>query len=121
LLLGLLIGEKYMATTPQFTPSDQQGAGAMPGAGAGAGAAPGAGAQPSSPDQGGGMQQRSSQAPATPLQMFLANLFEAVKRISAAEPRVASAMEKISQGIQEAQTALVSPPQPTPVGQQPQY
>jgi hypothetical protein len=39
--------------------------------------------------------------------------------MSAADPRMASGMEKVSQGIQEAQAALVTPSQPTPMAQQP--
>lgn len=94
-----------MATSPQPMP-DQQGQGAPP------------------PDAGGGgapPQSGSSQAPANPLQMQLARWYQIVKQIAASDPRLASGAEKISQGIQEMQTALVSPPQPTPMGQQPQY
>jgi len=62
-----------------------------------------------------------SQAPASPLQMLLARWFETAKQMAASDPRLAAGMEKVAQGVQEAQTALMSPPQPTPMGQQPQY
>jgi hypothetical protein len=102
-----------MATTPQPMPQDQQGAGAPP---AGAGAPP----QGAAPDQGG-QQAPPSQAPANPMQMLLARWYQTAKQMAASDPRLAAGMEKVSQGIQEAQTALVSPAQPTSVGQQPQY
>ena len=105
-----------MATSPQPMPQDQgQGAGAP---------SPdqGAGAQPQgAPDQNAPQQGAPSQAPANPLQMLLARWYQTAKQMAASDPRLASGAEKISQGIQEMQTALVSPPQPTPMGQQPQY
>jgi len=104
-----------MATTPQPMP-DQQDQGAAPPQGG----APPQGAPP--PDQGAAPQQGApSQAPANPLQMLLARWYQTAKQMAASDPRLASGAEKISQGIQEMQTALVSPPQPTPMGQQPQY
>ena len=66
------------------------------------------------PPQGGGDQ--SSQ-----LQQLLARWYQTAKQMASSYPRLASGMEKVSQGIQEAQTALVSPPQPTPTQQQPSY
>lgn len=62
-----------------------------------------------------------SQGQANDMQMLLARWYQTAKQMAAADPRVASGMEKVAQGIQEAQTALVSPPQPTPLGQQPNY
>jgi hypothetical protein len=105
-----------MATSPQPMPQDQgQGAGAPP-------PDQGAGAQPQgAPDQNAPQQGAPSQAPANPLQMLLARWYQTAKQMAASDPRLASGAEKISQGIQEMQTALVSPPQPTPMGQQPQY
>jgi hypothetical protein len=102
-----------MATMPQAMP-DQQGQGAAPPQGAGA---PPQGA----PDQGAPPQTPPSQAPANPLQMLLARWYQTAKQMASADPRLAAGAEKVSQGIQEMQTALVSPQQPTPVGQQPQY
>jgi hypothetical protein len=52
--------------------------------------------------------------------MLLAKWYQTAKQMAAADPRLASGAEKVSQGIQEMQTALVAPPQPTPMGQQPQ-
>ena len=106
-----------MATASQPMP-DQQGQGAP---------APGGGAPSTPPDQGAPDQNTpqqpgaSSQAPANPMQMLRARWYQTVKQMAASDPRLASGAEKIAQGIQEMQTALVSPPQPTPVGQQPQY
>jgi len=62
-----------------------------------------------------------SQGQATDLQRLLASWINVAKQMSAAEPRVAAAMEKVVQALGEAQTALVTPPQPTPMNQQPQY
>jgi hypothetical protein len=53
--------------------------------------------------------------------MLLARWYQTAKQMASADPRLAAGAEKVSQGIQEMQTALVSPQQPTPVGQQPQY
>jgi hypothetical protein len=105
-----------MATSPQPMPQDQgQGAGAPP-------PDQGAGAQPQgAPDQNAPQQGAPSQAPANPMQMLLARWYQTAKQMAASDPRLASGAEKVSQGIQEMQTALVSPPQPTPMGQQPQY
>jgi hypothetical protein len=75
--------------------------------------------------QGGGDPSQQSGAPsqgqANDLQMLLARWYQTAKQMSAADPRLASGMEKVAQGIQEAQTALVSPSQPTSLGQQPTY
>lgn len=106
-----------MATAAQPMP-DQQGQGAAPDQGAGA---PAAQPQQGAPDQGAQQQGAPSQAPANPMQMLLARWFQTVKQMAASDPRLAPGAEKIAQGIQEMQTALVSPPQPTPVSQQPQY
>ena len=93
----------------QGAPPPDQGAGAPP-----------QGATPS-PDQNAPQQGPPSQAPANPMQMLLARWYQTAKQMAASDPRLASGAEKVSQGIQEMQTALVSPPQPTPMGQQPQY
>lgn len=104
-----------MATNAQPMPGAQdQGGGAPPGGGG----PPDQGAAP----QGGAPQQaQPSQAPANPMQMLLARWYQTAKQIAASDPRLAAGAEKISQGIQEMQTALVSPAQPTPTGQQPMY
>jgi len=95
---------------------DQQGQGAAPPPQGGG--APPQGGPP--PDQGAQQPGGASQAPANPLQMLLAKWYQTAKQMAAADPRLASGAEKVSQGIQEMQTALVAPPQPTPMGQQPQ-
>jgi len=99
--------------TPSFMPTDQQGQGATPPMGGGAG--------PQGPPDQGGQSQPPSSGQANQLQMLLANWYQVSKQMAASDPRLASGAQKVSQGIQEMQTALVTPPQPTPIGQQPQY
>lgn len=74
----------------------------------------GAGAQP---PQGGGAPPSGGQA--NDLQKLLANWYNVAKQMGSSDPRLASGANKVSEGIQEMQTALVTPSQPTPVGQQP--
>lgn len=95
-----------MATMPTPTPDSGQGT-AQPTGGA---------SGPASPSQGA-----PSQGQANDLQMLLAQWYQAAKQMAAADPRLASGAEKVSQGIQEMQTALVTPPQSQPVGQNPPY
>ncbi len=95
-----------MATMP--TPSPASGQGTAPPTGG----APG----PASSSQGA-----PSQGQGNDLQTLLAQWYQAAKQMASADPRLASGAEKVSQGIQEMQTALVTPPQSTPVGQQPSY
>jgi hypothetical protein len=52
---------------------------------------------------------------------LFASWYQVSKQVAASDPRLASGMEKVAQGIQEAQAALVTPPQPTPTSQQPSY
>jgi hypothetical protein len=106
-----------MATGSQPMPQGQEQGAPPPDQGAGA---PPQGATPP-PDQNAPQQGPPSQAPANPMQMLLARWYQTAKQMAASDPRLASGAEKVSQGIQEMQTALVSPPQPTPMGQQPQY
>ena len=89
----------------------------------GAGPQQGAGAPPpqAGPETGGPPSPQPSQAPANPLQMLLARWYQTAKQMAQSDPRLAAGAEKVSQGIQEMQTALVAPPQPTPTAQQPQY
>ena len=79
------------------------------------------GGPPSPPPQGGGQAGPPSGQQANDLQKLLANWYQVAKQMAASDPRLASGAEKISQGIQEMQTALVTPPQPTPTSQQPPY
>jgi hypothetical protein len=81
-----------------------------------------AGGPPSPPPQGGpqgGPPQGGGQA--NDLQKLFAQWYQVSKQIAASDPRLSSGMEKVAQGIQEAQAALVTPPQPTPTSQQPSY
>ena len=76
----------------------------------------------SAPQGGDGAQQpQPSSAPANPLQMLLARWYQTAKQIAASDPRLASGAGKVADGIQEMQTALVSPAQPSTPAQQPQY
>lgn len=84
--------------------------GAAPQAGGGAGSQPpSTGGAPPSGDQ------------ANDLQKLLANWYQVSKQMGASDPRLASGANKIAEGIQEMQTALVTPSQPTPAAQQPLY
>lgn len=78
------------------------------------------------PTQGGGAPQgapspQPSQAPANPQQVMLAQMYQVCKRLAQENPAMSAGMEKAAQGIQEAQTALVSQPQPQPAGNTPPY
>lgn len=87
-------------------PDPSQAGAAPPQQGGGAGAPPPQGGAPSG-DQ------------ANDLQKLLANWYQVSKQMAQSDPRLASGASKVSEGIQEMQTALVTPSQPTPVGQQP--
>ncbi len=89
-----------MATAP-VTPDPSQGA--TPPAGGGAGAPP------------------PSQGQANDLQKLLANWYQVSKQMASSDPRLASGANKVAEGIQEMQSAIVTPSQPTPVAQQPPY
>ena len=94
-----------MATSPTPNPQDQQAPGATPTPDAGGG-----GAQPSAP-----------QSQATDMQQLLARWYQAAKQMASSDPRLASGANKVAQGIQEMQTALITPQQQTPPSQQPSY
>lgn len=91
-----------------------------PGAG-GAGTAPG-GAQPQ-PSPGGGPEAGGapSQAPASPEQIMLAKLYQACKALAQQNPVLSSGLSKAAEGIQEAQTALVTQPKNEAPQQSPPY
>ena len=99
-----------MAASPMPDPSQQQAPTAPP-PDAGGGASP----------DGGGQQPSPSSAPANPLQMLLARWYQTAKQMAASDPRLASGAGKVADGIQEMQTAMVSPSQPASPAQQPQY
>lgn len=90
----------------------------MPDPGQSAGGPPAG--SPAPPPQGGPQGGAPSQQPATQLQQLLAQWGAVAKQLAASNPALASGAEKISQGIHECQSALVMPPQPTPLSQQPQ-
>ena len=92
-----------MATSPMPDPQQSQGSAAPP---------PDTGGAASSP-QGGDQQPSPSSAPANPLQMLLARWYQTAKQMAASDPRLASGAGKVADGIQEMQTALVSPQQPS--------
>lgn len=94
-----------MATMPSPNPQDQQAAGTAPDA---------SGASASS-------QAPPSQGQASDIQQLLARWYQAAKQMGASDPRLASGANKVTQGIQEMQTALVTPQQQTPTNQQPSY
>lgn len=56
-----------------------------------------------------------SAAPASPIQVMLAQMFQVCKKLSMENPIVASGMNKAAEGIQEAQTAMLTQtPSPGP-------
>ena len=103
-----------MASSPTPMP-DQQG-----------GAPPQGGGGPP-PDQSSqtpasaASQGPPSQGPATDLQRFLAQLSKVAKDMASSDPRLASGAQKMADGIQEMQAALVVPQQQTSPSQQPSY
>jgi hypothetical protein len=105
-----------MATNPMPAP-DQGGAPPQQGAGSPPPPPPQGGPQP--PPQGGA--QPPSEGPANQIQQLLGNWSTVAQQVATAYPQVASQMNKIVQAIGEAQTAMVTPSQPTPVSQQPMY
>ena len=96
-----------MATTPMPQP-DQGGS-------------PQAGGPPQPPPQGGSQQGPPSGGQANDLQKLLAQWYTVSKQMAQSDPRLAEGAELVAQGVQKMQTALVTPPQSTPMSQQPQY
>jgi hypothetical protein len=96
------------------------GAPGTPDPGAGAGAGGGPQPQPAPPpDTGAGAGAPPSQAPGSQEQIMLAKLYQACKALAQANPVLASGLSKAAEGIQEAQTSLVTQPRPNE-GQTPQ-
>jgi hypothetical protein len=99
----------------------------MPQPDPGQGAAPpnGGGSPPPAPDQGGQQPPdqggQPSQAPANPIQILLAKWSKVAEQMSQADPRLAAGANKVREGIRDMQQAMITPQQPTPLGQQPQY
>lgn len=69
------------------------------------------------PDPGAGASP--SQAPASPEQMMLAKLYQACKGLAQQNPILSAGLQKAAEGIQEAQTALVTQPAPQSASQNP--
>jgi len=51
--------------------------------------------------------------------MMLAKLYQACKALAQQNPILSAGLQKAAQGIQEAQTAMVTQPQPQPAGSNP--
>jgi len=83
------------------------------------GGAPDPGAAPGGASPGGGAPP--SQAPANPKQVMLAQMYQLCKRLSQEDPVLSAGLQKAAQGIQEAQTAMVTQPQPSSSGATPPY
>jgi hypothetical protein len=79
-----------------------------------------AGGPPPPPPQGGPQGGPPSQGPANHIQELLGQWSQVAQQIASAYPQIASQMNKVVQAIGEAQTAMVTPSQPTPISQQPQ-
>lgn len=88
-----------------------------PGQGAGPGAGPQPTPSPAGPEAGGA----PSQAPASQEQIMLAKLYQACKALAQQSPVMAPGLSKAAEGIQEAQTALVSQPKNEAPQQSPPY
>lgn len=82
------------------------------------------------PSMGGGAPQGApapapqappSAAPASPVMMQLAQLFKVCSMLAQSNPTIAAGMQKAAEGIQEAQSALVTQPTPQPMGNTPPY
>jgi hypothetical protein len=101
-----------MATPPMPQPDQGAQGAAPPQAG---------GSPPATPDQGGQQDQSSFQAPANPIQVLLAKWSKVADQIAASDPRLAAGAQKVREGIRDMQQAMITPQQPTPLGQQPQY
>jgi hypothetical protein len=82
------------------------------------GGSPGGGGAPApSPAPGGGGPP--SQAPANPQQIMLAQIFQVLRRMAQENPAMSAGLQKAAQGIQEAQTAMLTQPQPQPTESNP--
>lgn len=62
-----------------------------------------------------------SAAPANPKMVQLASLYKIVTTMAQGDPVIAAGLSKAAEGIQEAQSALVTQPQPQPIGMTPPY
>jgi hypothetical protein len=53
--------------------------------------------------------------------MMLAKLYQMCKQLAQSDPILSAGLSKAAEGIQEAQTAMVTQPQPQPTGANPPY
>jgi len=60
---------------------------------------------PAAPPQGAAAP---SQAPANPQQVVLAQIYQVLKRLAQENPVLSAGLQKAAQGIQEAQTAMLT-------------
>ncbi len=72
-------------------------------------------------DPGAGAPSAPTQAPASPSQIMLAQMYQLCKKLATQDPTLAPGLAKAAQGIQEAQTALVTQPAPQPASSNPPY
>lgn len=87
----------------------------------GAGAQPQPAAQPAPGPEAAGGGGAPSGAPASPEQIMLAKLYQACKALAQQNPVLSSGLSKAAEGIQEAQTALVTQPRNESPQQSPPY
>ncbi len=94
-------------------------------------------ASPAQPDptQGGGApdptanaaptdpsaQSPSMGAPADPTQVMLAQMYQLCKQLAATNPILSEGLSQAADGIQKAQSAMYTSPQPSPAGATPPY
>lgn len=71
--------------------------------------------------QPGGPEGAPSQAPSSPEGIMLAKLYQACKALAQQNPVMSAGLSKAAEGIQEAQTALVTAPKNEPMQQTPPY
>lgn len=82
---------------------------------------------PMNPAGGGGAPDQGapaaapSQAPASPEMMVLAKIARGLQQMAQSNPVLSAGLQKAVQGINEAQSALVSQPQEQPTGNTPPY
>lgn len=70
---------------------------------------------------GASLAPAPSQAPANPAQVMLAQMYQVLKRLAQENPAMSAGLQKAAQGIQEAQTAMLTQsPQPAPEQSPPQ-
>jgi len=61
------------------------------------------------------------QPPANPKQIALAQMYQLCKKLAQEDPILSAGLQKAAEGIQEAQTAMVTQPAPTPSSSNPPY